>query len=187
MIKKYTFLLLTGLIFGAQFLLMDIAGKAYTPLDVGFMRVLFGALAVMLLIPIFARKEGKLKVSWWMYLWIGFLEGTLPCVLVPWGQIYVPTGIAGVIICTMPIFAMLFGPMLIKDEHYDWISSLSIVLSFIGVVVLINPFGAGAGASLIKEIGPELLILLASASWALSLVFIKKCPNHAPFKLTQTI
>ena len=185
MLKKYIFLLLTGLIFGSQFVLVKIAERAYTPLDIGFMRVLFGVVAILILIPIFGGKEEKLNVSWMMYLWIGLLEGALPCVLVPWGQLYVPTGITGVIICTMPIFVMLFGPLLIKSERYSWLSTLSILVSFIGVVVLINPFTGVDG--LANDWGPALLIVLASASWALSLVFIKRCPSHAPFKLTRNI
>ena len=74
---------------------------------------------------------------------------------------------------------------MIKSEKYDWVNIASILAGFIGVCVLINP-GANAG-SFIKEIIPEVAILIASASWALSLVFIKKVPDESPFELTRNI
>ena len=185
MLKKYIFLLLTGLIFGSQFLLTQHALKGFTPMEVGMIRIVFGAIAVALLVPFFAKGDEKPQVTWGRYMLIGFLEATLPCVLVPWGQQGVESSIAGILICTMPIFTMLFGPFLIKSEKFHWVNIVSILAGFIGVVVLANP-GAAAG-NLVKEIIPELVILLASASWALSLVFIKKLPESSPFILTRNI
>ncbi|MCH9612085.1 MAG: hypothetical protein S4CHLAM102_05680 [Chlamydiia bacterium] len=185
MVKKYVFLLLTGLIFGSQFVATKFALMEYSPLEVGMMRVVFGVIAVAILCPLLSQGGGHLGVPWYMYALIGFLEGTLPCILVPWGQQQVASGIASVIIATMPIFAMIFGPILVQSERYHWSGILSIVVGFVGVFILLHP--TDGGGSIVKAIVPELSILLASASWALSLVLIKKCPHDAPIRLTRNI
>ena len=184
MLKKYLYLLITGLIFGSQFLITKFAIEGYTPLEVGMMRIFFGMLAVAIITPFVSTSSKSLNIRWYHYALVGFLEGTLPCVLVPWGQQEVASGIAAVIISTMPIFAMLFGPLFIKEEHLDWVGVTSILAGFIGVVILVHP---SPGGGIFKQILPELAILLASASWALSLVFIKKMPHESPFRLTRNI
>jgi drug/metabolite transporter (DMT)-like permease len=184
--KQYIFLLLTGIIFGSQFIITHFAIEGFTPLEVGMGRIIFGALTLTLLVPFVTEKKTKsLHVKWQMYAIIGFLEGTLPCVLVPWGQQHVKSAIAAVIISTMPLFAMLFGTLLIKTERFHWLKALSILAGFIGVYILMNPGASSAG--LLSDLGPELSILLASMSWALSLVFIKKLPQTSPFVLTRNI
>ncbi|AHE68351.1 DMT family transporter [Legionella oakridgensis] len=185
MIKKYLYLIITGLLFGSQFLITLQAMQGYTALDVALMRVLFGFIMVASLVPLFSSSEKSVKIKWYHYALIGFFEGTFPCVLVPWGQQQIDTGIAAVIISTMPIFAMIFGPFLIKEERFSLFNIISILIGFIGVYVLIHPGGNGAG--FFSKIIPELAILTASASWALSLVLIKKLPEMSPFILTRNI
>ena len=52
------------------------------------------------------------------------------------------------------------------------------------MVILINP---SLDARWLNEIIPELAILLAAASWALSLVLIKKLPEESSISLTRNI
>ena len=186
MLKKYIYLIITGILFGSQFLLTSNAMQGYTPLEVGMMRIIFGFLTVVCLAPFFSKSDdAKMAIRWYHYAIIGFLEGTLPCVLVPWGQQHVQSGIAAVIVSTMPIFAMIFGPLMIKSEKYDWVNVASIIVGFMGVCILINP---GADVSgFVAEIIPELAILLASACWAMSLMLIKKLPEQSPLLLTRNI
>lgn len=182
--KKFIFLLLTGLIFGSQFLVTKIALTTYSPLAIGLMRVLFGMITVAILVPFLSKEPHNQSIRWYHYAVIGLLEGTLPCVLVPWGQQQVASGIAAVIISTMPIFAMLFGPLLVRSEQFHWINLVSILAGFIGVCVLVNPRSDGY---LFMKLIPELSIVLASASWALSLVLIKCLPHECPFVMTRNI
>lgn len=185
MLKKIIYLLITGLIFGSQFIATKFAIVAYTPLEVGMMRVVFGFITVALLTPFFKSERVHIDAKWYMYALIGLFEGAIPCVLVPWGQQQVASGIAAVIIATMPIFAMLFGPLLVHSERYSWVGFASIVIGFLGVYILLHPESAEGGFW--KALIPELSILLASASWALSLILIKKMPHEAPIKLTRNI
>jgi len=184
LLKKYLLLLITGIIFGSQFIITKYAIEGYTPLEVGVARVVFGMIALVLFAPLFTRQKQKLSIPWYSYALIGFLEGTLPCFLVSWGQQQVKTGIAAVIISTMPIFAMIFGPIFIKNEKFRWVYLVSIIAGFVGVCILINP---GMQGYSMQGLLPEVAILVASASWALSLVFIKRLPSINPFILTRNI
>ncbi|MCP4476328.1 MAG: EamA family transporter [Gammaproteobacteria bacterium] len=185
--KKYILLILSGLIFGSQFMFTKFAIQTLTPIDISMVRTVSGAFVLFLLVPIFAREtevNEHGKISWYMYALIGFLEAVLPCYLIPLGQYKVDSAIAAVLISTLPIFAVIFGAILLKDEKITIKKSLSIIIGFIGVYILIKPPHL---ASLFRTLLPELFILMASASWALSLVLIKKQPLINPLKLTRNI
>ncbi len=184
MIRKYLFLLITGFIFGSQFLFTRYALAAYSPLDIGMIRIIIGMLAVSFLALFFTEHNPNIHIKWYHYALIGFLEGTLPCVLVPWGQQYMQTSVTSILISIMPIFSMVLGPLFISSEKYNAIDIGSILIGFIGVSIIINP---SSSHNWEQGILPELAILLASASWALSLVLIKKLPKAEPVKLTRNI
>ena len=80
------------------------------------------------------------------------------------------TNVTSILISMMPIFAMILGPLFISSEKYNAIDIGSILIGFIGVSIIINPT---TSHDWYQSILPELAILLASASWALSLVLIK--------------
>ena len=183
MLKKYFFLLMVGLISGSQFLITQYAIQGYTPLEVGVMRIVFGLLAVSLFASMFSERK-RLGIQWYHYAIIGFLEGTLPCLLVPWVQQFVQTSVASVLFSTMPVFAMIFSPLLIKQVKFHVLDAASIAVGFVGVSILVDP---SAGTSWLDQMLPELAILVASASWALSLVFIKRLPEVPAIPLTRNI
>lgn len=184
MFKKYLLLLITGFIFGSQFLITKYALEGYTALEIGMFRNIFGMLALSFFTFFLPKKGDEAPISWFQYALIGFFEGALPCVLVPLGQEGVNSSIASVIISTMPIFVLLIAPFILKNEHYHWKDTFSVLLAFIGVFILVNP---GWTNTWFKTVIPESAILLASMSWALSLILLKRLPHTSPFKMTRNI
>ena len=184
MLKKYLYLFICGAIFGSQYIITREALAVYTPLEVGTMRVVFGTLMVCLLAPFFPKEKKNLNVAWHKYALVGFLEGTLPCILVSWGQVGIPSSVVAVIISMMPIFAMLFAPLILRSEKYSLIGISSILIGFTGVAILINPTSS---AFSIAKLVPELAVLLAAISWALAIILIKRLPTEAPVRLTRNI
>ncbi len=72
-----------------------------------------------------------------------------------------------------------------KGERFDWGIVLSVFIGFIGVVILINPF-SNSGAFL-ENLIYKCATLLASASWSLSLILIKRLPDPSPLRMTRNI
>lgn len=183
-IKKIALLILIGIFFGTHFVFTKLALIDCSPVTVGMLRVLIGALFIAAITPIFSQQSYSSKLSPYRFSIIAFFEVTLPAILIPWGQQHITTSITSVLITTMPIFAMLFGLFMIKSEKLHWLSFVSVMLGFIGVCILLNP---PLDSSVFQYLLPEFAILLASASWAIAMVLIKKVPPYCPFKLTRNI
>lgn len=187
MFGKYLFLIATGVLFGVQFLFNTYALTTLTPLTIGVGRVFFGWLTLLILFPLFLKQEkkqkGLVKGHWHQYALLGFFEAALPCLALPFGQEGTDSGIASILISTMPLFAIIFASLLkLDNEKLAWHKILSVVVGFIGVAFIIHP---SSFSTLWKEIGPELLVLLAAASWGFGLALLKKFPPVHPIRLCR--
>lgn len=78
------------------------------------------------------------------------------------GEQTVPTGIAAIIIGTMPVWFAVFGRIYFK-ERVGRAVALAIAIGLAGVVALVWPSGSGAGAINLTGIG---ILLLAELGWS---------------------
>ena len=184
--KKYVLLLLTGFIFGSQFLFTKYALLGYAPSCIAMIRLWVGALTLTLVIHLNKKNTHIPKgVHWYHYALIGFLEAALPSFLIPWGQQYIDTSLSSILICTVPLFTMFLGPILIRSNRINFTDTLSILIGFIGVIILIN---FNHTRTLINHnLLPELSVLSASLCWALSIISIKKLPPVPPILFTRNM
>lgn len=181
-------MIITGCLFGIQFLFNKYALTTLDPIGIGFGRVAIGFFTLMILLPFFpkqAKHKKSTAIPWHKYAILGFFEGTLPCLVLPLGQLHTDSAIAAILISTMPFFAIIFAAMMrLPGEQLSLHKIASIVIGFIGVVFIIHPTTL---ENIWREIGPELLILLASASWGLGLSLIRKLPSIHPIRLCRNL
>jgi drug/metabolite transporter (DMT)-like permease len=79
---------------------------------------------------------------------------------VSWAQQTVPSGVAALVIASIPLWIAVFGRAFFR-ERLSWTASLGIAVGLAGVALLVNPFGGGA----IDPLG-GLLLVLAAAGWS---------------------
>jgi drug/metabolite transporter (DMT)-like permease len=79
---------------------------------------------------------------------------------VTWAQQTVPSGIASLLVATVPLWIVLLD-RLVWGRRLGWRATAGIAVGFVGVAMLVRPGGAGE----IDAVGAVLLVL-ASASWA---------------------
>ena len=83
-------------------------------------RVGIGAIVLTLLIVARAEKPryDQPHYSFWKafpdFILIGFLEATLPCILVAWAQMRLASSVAAILIGTVPLFTTLLEALFIK-------------------------------------------------------------------------
>lgn len=82
-----------------------------------------------------------------------------------WAEKYVPSGIASVIVATIPLWTILFETILLRQERFRLQLLLSIAMGFCGVSILMLHRGEG-GLRLL----PCLVILCGSLCWSLGSV-----------------
>ncbi|NKB46256.1 MAG: EamA family transporter [Legionellales bacterium] len=115
---------------------------------------------------------------------IGFFEATIPFLLVAWGQQYVDSAIASILIGTIPIFTVAII-ICLPRESFTLGNILSVIIGFIAVIVLLFP-GISQDSISVNILGAS-AILIGALSFATSLILIKKLPAISPILCARTI
>ncbi|WP_150466883.1 DMT family transporter [Francisella sp. SYW-9] len=167
MVRNYILLLSIGVIWGSQFIFQQIAVENIPPVWIGFSRSFIGFITLFVICKYMGLRGGR---SWFIFGVIGFLEATVPFVLIPWGQQYVDSSITAILIATVPFFATILAPFILKESNLNIFKLLSVAIGFVGLIVLFFP----DLFSVAFNFWGVLAIIVAAASFACSLLFIRK-------------
>ena len=127
------------IMFGTAFLLTKIAVEEIPPLIVVAGRIAIGAL-LLIVISIVQRERFADLLPYWPLLLILALTGNcLPFFVITWGQQYVDSGLAGILMAMMPLTTVVLAHFFVKGEHITRNKIIGFVLGFVGVVILMQP------------------------------------------------
>jgi drug/metabolite transporter (DMT)-like permease len=87
---------------------------------------------------------------------------------VTWGEQFVPTGIAALLVASVPLWMVLFAHFT-GDDRLSWPVAVGLVLGVVGVALLVQPSGGG-------HLLGSLVILGAAISWAAGSVYARRAP-----------
>ena len=134
--KSGDILLLTllGLIWGSSFFNIKIATYSYGPITIAFLRILFGAIPVLILCYFKKIKIEAFSKDWMWFASIGIINLVIPFFLIAYGVQKVQSNLAAILMSTTPLSASILAHFFINKEKLNFIKSLGIVVGFIGVV-----------------------------------------------------
>lgn len=164
------------LLWGTSFLFTTLSLESFSPVGIVAMRVLLGGIILtsfMLFKGLRLPKDGQ---SWLILLIYGVVGNLLPFYLISSGQQSVSSGIAGLLMAFMPLVTMILAHFLIHDEKLNHFKLIGFGLGITGVVIILAPTMTVGDNSLIGC----LLILLATISYALNSVLVKRLPKFDP-------
>lgn len=198
-IINYGLLAGTGLIWGSQFLLIKLSLESFSPASIASLRVLIGALTLSLILVFGFEKVDTTQpaVSFWRslpdFILIGFLEGTLPLLLVAWAQLYLDGSVTAVLIGTVPLFTTLLEFLFVRESRISARKVIGVSIGFLGIVVLVGPAiltgftsRASGGVSMLLPALAALTAALCFAS-ALLLIRIRLGSRFGPIRSAQGI
>jgi drug/metabolite transporter (DMT)-like permease len=133
----YLFLAI-GLAWGVPYFFLAVAGKDFSTPTIIFSRVTIGAL---ILVPL-AIKRGALKPALKAWPWVlsfAAIEMIGPWFLLTEAERHVSSGLAGLMIATVPIFGMLIAYFFQGDKSVRHPKTLTgLAIGFAGVVLLVG-------------------------------------------------
>lgn len=88
------------------------------------------------------------------------------------GTALLPSGIAGALSGSIPIFAFVLSALFLHDEKGTWLKFLGIMFGFIGVTLIANPFATPTAGS--TSLAGIFYLLGGSAAVGASFVYTKK-------------
>lgn len=128
------------LIWGSSFLLMKVGLDALAPLQISTLRVLSGALVVITLLHLGRGRLPSQRRAWLHLQVVGFFLCTAPFTLFALGETRVSSALAGIGNAVTPIATVVLTMLFVRDEHYSLPRLLGVVLGFLGVVVIMQPW-----------------------------------------------
>ncbi|MFG0834245.1 DMT family transporter [Aeromonas bivalvium] len=180
--RSYLLLLAIGLLWGSQFIFMHQAVAELPPILVAAGRALCGSLTLGLLC-LFMRLKSE-HTPWRTYMLIALLDATIPFIMVAWGQQYVDSAIAAVVMGCIPFVTILMAPLFISGEKITKSGLLSVVIGFVGVLVLFWPeLAGGMNAGLLGAMA----ILFGASCFAIGLLMIKRFAKDHPVVVARNI
>lgn len=167
----YCLLFFQGAIWGSSFFAIKIALEGFGPVTVAAGRI--GLAALVMIIYAFSRGDRipRDPKTLLLLVVIGMFNCALPFFLIPWGEQYLLSGQAAILMAIGPLIALVIAHFTTTDERLNRFKASGFLLGFIGVlfVIGIQPLRQGLG-----ELVPQLAILLAATSYAISGAFAKK-------------
>ena len=136
--RGFLLFLAIGLAWGVPYFFLAVAGKDFSTPTIIFSRVTIGALV---LVPL-AIKRGALKPALKAWPWVlsfAAIEMIGPWFLLTEAERHIPSGLAGLMIATVPIYGMLIAYFFQGDKSVRHPKTLAgLAIGFTGVLLLVG-------------------------------------------------
>lgn len=176
-----------GLVWGATFLVIEIALQGITPFWLAAGRVGFAAALMGLA---WGLRGGRLFLTearnWPAVIVIGCGSSAVPFMLLSWGQQYVTSGFAGVCMAAIALMVLPLAHFFVPGERLTRRKLAGFGIGFGGVVVLIGGQAFESTGAGLEPFG-RMACLSAAGCYAVSSVLTRRLPPVAPIPLAATL
>ena len=179
----YLLLTLLALIWASAFFNIKIATYSFGPVTIAFLRVFFGAIPVLLLCYFKGIRIEAFSKDWHWFAMIGFINLVAPFFLIAYGVKSVQSNLAAILMSTTPLSSTVLGHFYTKNEKFNFIKTIGILIGFSGIVFLFSD------NLLIDEnnFNSALLILLGSTCYVIGGVLTLKISKKKNENVTGSI
>lgn len=180
--NRWFIFIVISLTWGSSFILVKKSLIAFSPYEIGAIRVAVSGL-ILCGIGFPAIFKMPRKTLFWVVV-AGFFGNFLPMFLFPIAQQYVSSSLAGILDALFPMFVLAFGFLLfgIKSRLTQVVGG---IIGFLGAVSLIYFSESSTEDS---QFWYAMLVVLAGASYAINALVIKeKIPGLSSIKLTAAV
>ena len=137
-LKDYILLTVLALIWSSAFFNIKIATYSFGPVTIAFLRVLFGAIPVLLLCYYKKIKIEAFSKDWHWFALIGMVNLVIPFFLIAYGVQKVQSNLAAILMATTPLSATVLSHFYTKNEKFNLIKTFGVLIGFFGVIFLFS-------------------------------------------------
>ena len=160
------------LVWGSTFLAIRIGVHEVPPLLFAALRFFVAGL-ILLAYTLYRRETLPTPRQWGSITIIATLIFLVDYGLLFWAEQRVPSGIAAVMLATIPAFTTLAEILILRTQRLTSRLALALLIGFSGVAILVNPFAQPDGVTGIDRTGAAALIV-ASLAWSIASVLTRK-------------
>jgi drug/metabolite transporter (DMT)-like permease len=163
-----SFVLLSA-IWGASFLFIKVADRAFAPLQVALLRCALGAAALLVVLVVRGDRLPRGRTAWMHLMMAGVLFNSVPFALFAFGETKVSSVVAGIWNATTPLHALLVSLAVLPEERSTRARVVGLMVGFAGVVVVLGPW-SGLGGRLVGN----LACMAAAACYGLGFPYTRR-------------
>ena len=171
----WVLLLYLSLAWGLAFLLIALALPSFPPLTLVAMRLSLGALTLYIIMRAAGLRLPNNRDWWQRFAALAVLGNVIPFSLISWGELYISSSLAGILMALMPINVMVLAHFFLASEPMSMRKVIGFVMGFIGVLVLV---GAEALANLGGDaFWAQMAVIAATLFYAVNSIYTKRLPK----------
>jgi len=175
--KHWLVFILLGVVWSASFLWIKIALQEVGPFTLVGLRVVFGALTVILATIFLRIPWPHDRTTWVTYGILGVTNVAIPFVLISWGEKTIDSAVASILNASVPLFTIILAHYTLRDDRMTVQKILGLVIGFAGVIVLLSKdLQPGVHNSILGQAA----VIIASLFYAGSIVFARVRTEHVP-------
>lgn len=179
---RWFLFIIISLTWGSSFILVKKSLLAFSPYEIGAIRVAISGL-LLSFIGLPAIFKMPRQTLFWVIV-AGFFGNFLPMFLFPIAQQKVSSSLAGILDALFPMFVLAFG-FIFFGIRSRWSQVLGAAIGFLGAASLIYFSEARSDSS---QFWYAMIVVLAGASYGINALLIKeKIPNLSSMKLTAAV
>ena len=175
--RDYALLLALACCWSSTYPLTKIGLGSIPPITFISARSLIAAFFLLIILRLRGIRMPTDAVAWRLFAFQQTINSTIPFLMITWAQQYVPAASTVVLASTTPIFAFLITWGITRHEPATLLKLAGAVLGLTGTAAII---GLDALAGLGGNISAEIVILLATVSFACATIFGLRLSEYDP-------
>ena len=169
------------LVWGSTWTVIRIGLDSLTPFISAGIRFFLASLIILFIVKIKGSPIQMDKRSVILYFFLGFMSFVIPFWLVYWAEQFIPSGLTSVLFGIFPFSVFLFSLILLDNEETDKYKLISVILGFIGIVVI---YSDGLTLNVENHILGLSAVILSAIIQGMVAVVIKRWGGHLnPFSM----
>ncbi len=160
-----------GLIWGSNFIFMKWAAVLISPMQIVFLRVLFGFLPILALALYLRALRIQDLRHWPHFVVMSILATAFYYYAFAKGTALLPSSVAGMLSGAIPLSTFVLTALFLKQESVTGRQIVGVVLGFLGVLLIARPWSTGSGRLDLWGVG---YMILGSLSLGSSFVYARR-------------
>ncbi|HEY9078945.1 DMT family transporter [Magnetovibrio sp.] len=171
-------LIVLATIWSSSFTVIKVGVEVIPPVTLTMIRIVVAAGVLYAWLKAKGQSLPSEPRVWWSFFLIGCFGNAFPFTMINWGEQVIPSGLAAIMIASMPLAALLLG-RIFSDEELNVRRLTGVLVGFGGVVYLIGPQELMA---LGEQALRQLAVALAAVLYAVSGILVRKLPKASPLE-----
>ncbi len=173
-VKHWVLLLALTAMWGSSFMFIKLGVATVPPATLVASRLALGAVLLYAVMRMRGLALPPLGRRWLPFVALAIVGNCAPFYLITWGQQFIDSALAGILIAVMPLATLLLAHFFVAGERMTAGRALGFCVGFAGVVVLMGPTAlAGLGGSALK-VAAQATVLAGALCYAINSIIARR-------------